>query len=713
MKIAFYCNNLDEKYQLALYSSVSQRACELGIDLICIQQERLVREFPALVSFPSKNFVDVDGIILLSSVLMDEKKQQSVKGLIEVFKDRPFVSLSAELDGYPSIVIKTENSMQDLMNHLLNEHHYKRFIFLGGPPDHPDNVVREKIFRTAIEEASAKDPQIKADYLYGQFIEYQGMTVFAKYIEEHPEESADVIVCANDNMAIGVTRIISSINDGKWQNCAVTGFDDISRARFVQPSLTTIRQPIKQMGITAVNTIYDILNGKKPELVQSVDSTLKIRNSCGCSYEWNDFKEEADNADSKDYITQIQTERIQTEQIQQHASYFSQRLNGALNYHEIIDTLQAFIGNVHIQTFYLFLFPETSTQIPEKADLYFQKDENGEHVFDEPKEVLLKEYFSKEILHKREHPYNLSFHYINSRRAQLGLFVYEADMLVHTQMCSLSILLGSTLSRMLFLQREQLRSKELEIEVQKRTREIIDANRQLEEESQRRIKVEAEVLKISEQERMRFSMDLHDDICQRLAGISMMCKGMSAMQPDLQELSGLIDETLHRTRQYAHDSFPMELESLGMNEAIENLCNTIREQSERKINVRYTWDVSVPLPFSSSKKINIFRIIQEALHNVLKHAKATEVDVSLLQAGNNLIVTIKDNGIGNEMLNEDPTITDFKTSSKGGSLKSVGIGLRSMYYRADQIGAKCSIKSKPEKGTVVTIAVPLNILKSS
>ena len=192
-----------------------------------------------------------------------------------------------------------------------------------------------------------------------------------------------------------------------------------------------------------------------------------------------------------------------------------------------------------------------------------------------------------------------------------------------------------------------------------------------------------------------------------------MCKGMSAMQPDLQELSGLIDETLHRTRQYAHDSFPMELESLGMNEAIENLCNTIREQSEKKINVRYTWDVSVPLPFSSSKKINIFRIIQEALHNVLKHAKATEVDVSLLQAGNNLIVTVKDNGIGNEMLNEDPTITDFKTSTKGGSLKSVGIGLRSMYYRADQIGAKCSIKSKPGKGTVVTIAVSLNLLQDN
>lgn len=708
MRIAFYCNNLDEKYQLALYNSVSNRAKQLGIDLICIQQERLVNEFPALKSFPSQKFIDVDGVILLCPSIMEEKNLSYEETLKTVFGKTPFICLSTQIDGAPSIIIRTENSMQTLMNHLLYGHRYKKFIFVGGPHEHQDNLVREFIFKKSIELAHTKDPSIEAQYLYGQFNEYIGMDVISKYIEKNPDNPADVIVCANDNMAIGVLRELNTLHDEKWEHCAVTGFDDIPRAKIEQPPLTTIEQPYEQMGITAVESIYKLINGQKVDLIQSIESKLKIRNSCGCKEEWDEEENSTNAEQTKTLLTQLQRERILTEQVQQHASYFSQRLNGALNYTEIMETLKAFIGNIRIQTFYLFLFSETTTEIPEDALLYFQKSIHGTKIFEVPQKVNLKEYFKNEILSETGELQNLALHYINSRRAQLGIIVYEGESFVHTQMCSLSILLGSTLNRMRYLEIEQNRSKELEIEVEKRTKEIVNANRQLEEESQRRIKVEAEVLKIGEQERMRFSMDLHDDICQRLAGISMMCKGMSAMQPDLQELSTLIDETLHRTRQYAHDSFPMELEALGMNEAIENLCNTVQEQSENKLIVKYKWDVPNPLPISASKKINIFRIIQEALHNTVKHAHATLVEVTIMKLGNNLVVTIKDNGIGSNLLNKDPSVTEFKTSSKGGSLKSVGIGLRSMYYRADQIGAKCVIKSKVGKGTTVSFALALN-----
>ena len=72
MRIAVYINNLDEEYQLASYRSISDRAKELGIDILCIQQERLDDLNSSLLNFPSHKFVSADGVILLSSVLMDE-----------------------------------------------------------------------------------------------------------------------------------------------------------------------------------------------------------------------------------------------------------------------------------------------------------------------------------------------------------------------------------------------------------------------------------------------------------------------------------------------------------------------------------------------------------------------------------------------------------------------------------------------------------------
>jgi signal transduction histidine kinase/DNA-binding LacI/PurR family transcriptional regulator len=709
MRIAFYVNNLDEEYQLAIYRSVSSRAKELGMDVICILQERIGEEFGSLKNFPSHRFIQVDGVLLLSSVLMEQSNILYGEKIKSIFGDVPVISVSTHIVGLPSLIIKTQASMEKLMEHLLNVHHYERFIYIGGPQTHQDNIIRESVFKRAIEEARKTNPSITNTIIHAGFNQYVAMIKTADYIQNHQDEPADVIVSANDTMAIGALNAIQTQHDERWAHCAVTGFDDVPGARVERPALTTINQPTQQMGTLAVEMIYKLITHQKADQLIKVDSSLIIRNSCGCAKKWNSESEEASKElELREYITQIQREQVKTEQIQQHSSYFGQLLNGVDTEYDIITDLRMFLGNIGIQFFYLLLFPEKSNGIPDKAMLYFRKVNGEETVFNPPRIVVLKDFFANELFTCTSNASNIALHYINSGSEQLGMILYEADNTIQPQLCSTAILLGNTINRIRFIQSEKERSIELEKEVKKRTKEIVNANKQLAEESQRRIMVEAEVLKISEQERMRFSMDLHDDICQRLAGISMMCQGMSAMQPDLEELSTLIDETLHRTRQYAHDSFPMELDSLGMNEAIGSLCHTVQEQSNDKTTVNYTWDAKEPLPLDRAQKINVYRIIQEALHNTMKHANATKVDVSIIQTESNLTVTVSDNGKGNSLLNKDPTITDFQTASKHGSLKSVGIGLRSMYYRADQIGAKFTIHSTVNVGTLVRLIIPIN-----
>ena len=222
-------------------------------------------------------------------------------------------------------------------------------------------------------------------------------------------------------------------------------------------------------------------------------------------------------------------------------------------------------------------------------------------------------------------------------------------------------------------------------EAERIRKELVEANN-------KRMAVEAEVLKISEIERQRFSNDLHDDICQRLAGISMLCRVYTNQEDpikkeQMEELTQLIGETLQCTRQYAHNSYPVELESLGMNHSLSNLCNSFAAQSG--IKCEYFWDVPDDCEMDKLKKLNIFRIIQEALHNIMKHAKAQVVKVDVVYKNKKIDVSVSDNGCGFDM----------------SKLQKSGLGLNSMQYRANQIGADFDITPNKPTGTCIHISV--------
>ena len=146
--------------------------------------------------------------------------------------------------------------------------------------------------------------------------------------------------------------------------------------------------------------------------------------------------------------------------------------------------------------------------------------------------------------------------------------------------------------------------------------------------------------------------------------------------------------------QYAHDSFPMDIDVLGINQAIDNLCHTLQKQTGCKCT--YSWTAPEPLPVSRAAQIAIFRIIQEAMHNTIKHAKATEVKVSIEEKDGLLWVTVSDNGKGIKNI-----------STKNSRKETHGLGLRSMQYRADQIGAEYKLTSTEQNGTCIQLKLHL------
>jgi signal transduction histidine kinase/DNA-binding LacI/PurR family transcriptional regulator len=687
MRIAMFLNNLDGEYQLSVYRGVREEARKLGAGLLCVQCG-VSEGAEKSGAFPAPGLIAADGVLLLSTVFDD------VEGIpIPQETGLPLVSIGVQLPGCPSIVVKNRESMELLMEHLIMAHGYRDFIYVGGPAGHQDNVTREDVFRKAISGGRESFPGLRGRVYNGVFNDLSGAEIMRNHIAAHPE-APDCVVAASDNIAVGVQELLQSLPDGRWRNCPVTGFDDISLARLVKPPLTTVRQPLAEQGRLALRTIRDLVLGKAAPAVTYVESTLALRSSCGCPERQESAESGAFAPDGAPLVRGASpADIVKSELYSISVNNLGHNLALIGSLPAMIPNLTVFLTRLHVTRFYFILFGEPLKTIGGRGFLIFERSEAGDRSYAENPPALDAASFFRSLKTGGEFQDLCLFH-LRSGDEYLGLVVYQAPDQVYPHISSGVVFIANAVRRLRSLEDEQERARKLEQEVSYRTRDLLELNRKLKEEAERRIAVEAEVLRISDLERRRFSADLHDDICQRLAGISMFCKslmGQDAPAVFLPELSELIDETLVRTRRYAHDSFPMDLDAFGLREAIAGLCDSVSR--EGGIRCVLSWEAPERLPLNRNQELNIYRIIQEALQNVLKHSGAALARVELRGGDSEALrLRIADNGRG----------------MAGGDRKGWGrrsLGLRSMEYRAHQLGAEYRLDSR-RGSTVVEVLIP-------
>jgi signal transduction histidine kinase/DNA-binding LacI/PurR family transcriptional regulator len=728
MRIALYLNILVEEYQIAVYRGIRSGAKELGIELVCVQDESGPGVTARRIeSFPLPRYLPVDGVLILTSVIVGGDERLFAKSIRERFPGLPVVAVGNDIPGIPSIRIRGAEAMRGLMAHLVKEHGYRRFLYIGGHRDHRDNRERETAFRESTEGAGLEGTVVNSNFTE----EGAARIVRAEIARAIRDGRAppDAIVAASDNMAIGALKAIREAPDPEWQACAVTGFDDIPQAALEVPALTTVRQPFARAGKIAVETISALVRGKDVEEQSTIESTPVIRSSCGCgdfsprrktSRDAITHKRRASLEESlaapRDQISRLQRQRARSEQLLRTVSIFGQRLATVAEVGEIPRFLEDFLAEIGARAFYLALFPSGSLTVPDRCFPAFSYD-NGERTrAHEGEEESLADFLSTALESGTEATRSRSVYQLVAGTEIVGVAAYEVEDDALPHVYASAVFVANAVKRLRALDSEKEHSRELEIEVAIRTKDLSETNRKLEEEAERRREVEAEVLRIGELERQRFSLDLHDDICQRLAGISMFCKSLEPMvaQGDpmsvreaangIAELSVMIDETLSRTRQYAHDSFPVELDALGLRDALGALCRTTERQTGCACD--FSWNAPPESPLDRARDINVYRIAQEALANAVRHSRATEVAVAVeietAEGGDRfLFVRIRDNGKGNPELEKEQSALD------GGRDARRGLGLRSMRYRARQIGATYRIASSFAGGTLVELGIAL------
>ncbi|MDR1443661.1 MAG: substrate-binding domain-containing protein [Treponema sp.] len=693
MRIALYLNNLDGEYQRSVYRGIREEARNLDVGLLCVQCGEPDGRNEA-GAFPAPGLIAADGILLLSTVFSDRAVLQNrldaetASGIPLLREPLPCVSIGkfgaagTRLPGCPSVVAKNRESMELLMEHLIMAHGYRDFIYVGGPADHRDNHIREDVFRKAVRGGRETFPGLRGRVYRGIFNDLSGTEIIRNHIAFHPE-APDCIVAASDNIAAGVQELLQSLPDSRWRNCPVTGFDDIGLARLVTPPLTTVSQPLAEQGRIALRTVRDLVLGNPAPPVIYVESALVLRSSCGCpAGPAADGEEPARNASSYDIV--------KSELYSISVNSLGHNLALVNSLPAMIPPLQSFLTRLHVERFYFVLYGEPSKITGGRGFMVFERSGGGDRSHAENPPALDTGAFFNGL--KAEGGFqDLCLFHLRSGDEYLGFAVYQAPEQVYPHISSGVVFIANAVRRLRSQEDDKERSRRLEQEVAYRTRDLVELNRKLREEAERRIAVEAEVLRISDLERRRFSADLHDDICQRLAGISMFCKsliGQEAPAVFLPELSELIDETLIRTRRYAHDSFPMDLDAFGLREAVAGLCDSVSR--EGGIRCTLSWSAGDPLPLNRNQELNIYRIIQEALQNVLKHSGAALARVELEAGPSVLRLRIVDNGKG-------------MAGRKGGQRS---LGLRSMEYRAHQLGAEYRISSK-KGSTAVEVAIPL------
>ncbi len=692
MRIGVVLNILDEEYQISVYKGIVQKAQEKGIELVCFQQENAhITEDEPVARFPHKEYFDLDGIILITSVITGNSEFITKNDVERVWGNLPVISVGQKIEGIPSVLIETEDSMKQLVEHLILNHKYRKFLFISGAEDHPDAEIREQIFIKTMEAYRPWFSDLEYVLKRGFFTEVAAIRAMAEYMDES-KKTPDVVVCANDNMAIGVYKFfkINSKSAG-IKECAVTGFDDIPQARFEIPSLTTVHQPLNEIGAKSLELMEELVQKKKvPEQV-FIESRVVYRKSCGCKGSKDDF------ASDEEQFRAMQANYVQSETLLRMVSHIGQDLNygetfGALKYVVRQNLNQLGLNNFCILRFSSDKGKGGHSKILPVDPLFVRRSGNECYEFDREMRMPLGQFYRRfyEIDPKTKPSMILKFLYAGNEL--IGCVFYEADENVLPYLSSIAINIAHGLNRITIAEERKKRSDFLEREVNERTKELVEANN-------RRMEVEAEILKISELERQRFSNDLHDDICQRLAGISMLCRSYSNQDEPVEkaqmlELAQLIGETLQTTRQYAHNSYPVELESLGMNHSLSNLCDSFAAQSG--ISCNYEWTLPKDFHFDKTQKLNIFRIIQEALHNIMKHSKAQHVEVQVKNEGKKIVIRVIDDGVG------------FVNNSQD---KGKGLGLNSMQYRANQIGAAFVIKPNKPAGTCIQLSISNKLLE--
>jgi DNA-binding LacI/PurR family transcriptional regulator/signal transduction histidine kinase len=781
--IGVFTAQLDDAYQIAVWRGIESRARERGVGMVCFVGHRvdspIVSEATANVAYRIADRRNVDGLVVVSSAISTFLDQDGVGRIFASRRGLPQVSVGLHVRGVPSVTADGANGVSTIVRHLARDHGLSRFALIGGPSGHPEAEERERAFRGTLQELGIPFDERLA--MQGTFLRESGREAARRLLRL--ALPFDALVCMNDRMALAAMEVLREAGVEVPCEVAVVGFDGIEEGRYVTPPLTTVVQPLHELGSSSVDTLLECMQGGLPR-GRVLTCVPVIRQSCGCSprrtydpdlsappptataeeeREIAELVACARRSDGDGFISRLNgalaattmagdepgkwngylsvihhmaeagapaeggippglfefagvlvgesegrlqaARRVAAEERLATLRTISASLAGAFEMPVMLARFEAGLAQLGIGGGYIVLFDKRDS-LSERSRLVMA-----------PRDGIRGALPAGGV----RFPTNrlLPPHVVESWRESLWVLeplVFQNEPLGYILLPggagepavydTLREQVASALKGALLLDQVLTHERRLQVEVARRTAELTRANKELTLEIERRMRLEQEVIEISNRTMQRIGQDLHDDLCQHLAGIAMLASVLrgvlSGSEPgavaSIDKIGALLADSITRAKQIARGLYPAGLEEHGIVAAVEELVEAARRNYPAIIDFRASPDFRMR---GANRSLQVYRIIQEALSNALKHSRSERIEVQLYREEPRTGSPRR--GGGEHASAFIAEVTDYGAGLPT-AIAGEGMGLRIMRYRAETAGAELRIE-KLQPGTRVTCRI--------
>ncbi|MBR6665561.1 MAG: GGDEF domain-containing protein [Lachnospiraceae bacterium] len=283
-KIAVFANGWSNEYLELVLEGAKNRAAEDNIDLfVFLNYSSGSESDPGNVGesmiFSLPNIADFDAVLLMGNTINMAYERKELREKILKYKI-PAISLEYPMQDIPYIGTDTYQGIYNLMLHVLAVHHAHDFVFMSGPRSNQESESRKRAVEDALETAGLvlrEENIIEADWSY--FVSYD-KTI--EYVNTH-DKLPDAIVCANDEMAIGVCAALDFMKVRVPDDVIVTGCDYLRRGQDFFPILSTVGREWDKLGYQGMDMLIQQMNGAEIPMNTVLQSTPIVGESCGCN----------------------------------------------------------------------------------------------------------------------------------------------------------------------------------------------------------------------------------------------------------------------------------------------------------------------------------------------------------------------------------------------------------------------------------------------
>ena len=680
--IGFLAARFDEAYQHEVWTGAVAEAERLGLALVFFGGQRIGSPIglEALdnVAYDLAAHSELAGLVVMSNVIGTYISEEEQRAFLGRFAGRGLVTVGVGFEGIEMVGVDSSGAMAELADHLIREHGRRRFLFLAGPRLHHESAERLSQFLGVVSSLLGADGRVEV--LFGDFLGEDARQKVGRFLDEGGR--VDAIVSANDHMAIGAMAALVERGLSVPRDVSVTGFDDTEDSRFSSPRLTTLRQPATRLGALAVRKLARQLGLVEGGTEERLGVDFVRRESCGCA---------AGSAAVEADPSQLAARGLLAEKRAAVLGEIEASLVSSFSLEDILGEIARGSRELGVSSCWLALFESAEGSL-DWSRLFLAADDRGLRILS-PRGMRFR---TAELVPGGLPASSKAYVCVSLRFGddRLGYLIFTADSTDRRMYESFRDQVSGAIKGAMLMAAERDRERELERKVAVRTKELQAANARLVEEMAVRRRLEGELLEISNRIMGSIGRDIHDNLCQDIAGLGIMAAvlqgkllraGLGEEAAAAEAIARGAGETAGKAKGMARGLYPAELEAHGLVAAVENLLRSSPAREGLSIELEVSEGFALR---DSERALQLFRIVQEALANALRHSGAKAIEVGLRMDRETVMVEVVDDGRG----------------MPEGSLEEGGMGMQIMRYRASVIGGEFRVRSRPG-GTSVSCRV--------